>query len=240
MPLFELVFKVTHDCPYGNFSQKFPTMKFYFWCNGENDVIEIASIGKEDYDLVMEELATFAGVIEETYENGHVHLIVKQCSCQYEGTISEIIDEFNILHLSPVILDGGWEYFRTIVFRHEDIDKLFQRFDRAGYGYEIVRKAPFEGMISSTLTLTADALFSSLTEKQQAALLTAHSNGYYRFPRQTNVKNLAAMKRIPRTTFQEHLQKAESKLVSSLVPFLQLYVHLPIDLKQRLVTTALV
>ena len=239
MSLFELVFKVIHDCPYGNFSRKFPTMKFYFWCNGENDVIEIASIGKEDYDLVMGELARFVGVIDQTYENGHVHLIVKQCSCQYEGSISEVIDEFPILHLSPVILDGGWEYFRVIVFRHEDIDKLFQRFDEKEYEYEIVRKAPFDGMISSTLTLTANALFSSLTEKQQAALITAHSNGYYRFPRQTNVKNLAAMKRIPRTTFQEHLQKAESKLVSSLVPFLQLYVYLPTDLKQRLVTPTL-
>ncbi|MDO8124329.1 MAG: helix-turn-helix domain-containing protein [Candidatus Hermodarchaeota archaeon] len=239
MPLFELVFKVIHDCPYGNFSRKFPTMKFYLWCNGENDVIEVASIGKEDYDLVMEELEKFAGIKEQTYENGHVHLIVKQCSCQYGGSISEVIDEFRILHLSPVILDGGWEYFRVIVFRHENIDKLFQRFDEKGYEYEIVRKAPFDGMISSSLTLTADALFSSLTEKQQAALITAHSNGYYRFPRQTNVKNLAAMKRIPRTTFQEHLQKAESKLVSSLVPFLQLYVHLPTDVKQRLVTTIL-
>jgi hypothetical protein len=48
------------------------------------------------------------------------------------------------------------------------------------------------------------------------------------------VKNLAAMKKIPRTTFQEHLQKAESKLLSSLMPFLQLYVHLPVEVKDRL------
>ncbi len=142
------------------------------------------------------------------------------------------------MHLSPVIHERGWEYYRAIVFRHDDIDSLFKRFDEKGYQYEIIRKAPFDGMISSTLTLTADAIFSSLTEKQLAALLMAHSNGYYQFPRQTNVKNLAAMKHVPRTTLQEHLQKAESKLVSSLMPFLQLYAHLPSEVKQRLIPTA--
>jgi predicted DNA binding protein len=211
----------------------------FIWCNGDHDVIEIVSVSKESEAQVMEELAQLSGIVEQTFEKGRIHLIVKQCACQYEGTISELIDEFNILHLSPVIHYEGWEYYRAIVFRHEDIDHLFQRFDEKGYQYEIIRKAPFEGVISSSLTLTTDALFSSLTEKQLAALVMAHSNGYYNFPRQTNVKNLAALKRVPRTTFQEHLQKAESKLLSSLMPFLQLYVHLPLEVKQRLTSTAM-
>lgn len=38
---------------------------------------------------------------------------------------------------------------------------------------EILRKVDFDGFIASSLTLTADALFSDLTEKQMDALLTA-------------------------------------------------------------------
>jgi hypothetical protein len=53
------------------------------------------------------------------------------------------------------------------------------------------------------------------------------------------VKDIAAKKKIPRTTFQEHLQKAESKLLSSLMPFLQLYVHIPLEVKQRRAVPAL-
>ncbi|MFW9831454.1 MAG: helix-turn-helix domain-containing protein [Candidatus Thorarchaeota archaeon] len=239
MPLFELVFKVIHDCPYGNFSRKFPSLKLYFWCNGDHDILEIASVGEEEKAQVMDGLAHLDEIIDQTYENERLHLIVKKCSCVYEGSISQVIDEFNILHLLPVIHDGGWEYYRAIVFRHEDINQLFQQFDEKGYQYEIIRKVPFEGMISSTLTFTADAVFSSLTQKQLAALLVAHSNGYYQFPRQTNVKNLAALKHIPRTTFQEHLQKAEGKLVSSIIPFLQLYAHLPSEVKQELASSIL-
>lgn len=238
MPLFELVFKVIHDCPFGRVSQKFPTLKMFIWCNGEHDIIEVVNVARKEQAIVMEELAQLPGIIEQTSDNGKVHLIVKRCYCSIEDSVGQILDDFNILQLSPVIHYQGWEFYRVITFHHEDIDRLFQQFNEKGFDYEIVRKIPFDGLIASSLTLTADALFSPLTEKQMTALLAAHSNGYYRFPRGTNVKTLAELKRVPRTTFQEHLRKAEIKLVSSLVPYLQLYAHLPIDRKQRLATVA--
>jgi predicted DNA binding protein len=171
----------------------------FIWCNNDHDIIEIISVGRKDEAEIMEELKQLSGIVEQTYEKGRIHLIVKQCACQYEGSITQLLDEFSMLQLHPVVHDEGWEYYRAIVFHHEDIDRLFQRFDEKGYQYEIIRKAPFEGVISSSMTLTADALFSSLTEKQLSALVMAYSNGYYQFPRQTNVKDLAAMKKVPRT-----------------------------------------
>lgn len=56
---------------------------------------------------------------------------------------------------------------------------------------EILRKVDFDGFIASSLTLTADALFSDLTEKQMDALLTAYSNGYYSLPRKANVQDIS-------------------------------------------------
>jgi len=44
--------------------------------------------------------------------------------------------------------------------------------------------------MASSLTLTADAPFSDLAEKQMDALLTAYSHGYYRLPRKTDVKTI--------------------------------------------------
>lgn len=237
MPLYELVFKVIHDCPFGNFSRRFPSLKMFFWCNGEHDVIEVVSVSKEERPAVMEELSKLPGIIEQTFANGKVHLIVRRCSCPIESSVGQVLEDFNILQFSPVVHDQGWEFYRVITFHHKDIDRLFQRFDEKGFEYEIIRKAPFEGLIASSLTLTADALFSNLTKKQITALLTAHSNGYYRFPRKTNVKTIAQQKHVPRTTFQEHLQKAENKIVSSLVPFLQLYAYMPTEKQQRLQLT---
>ena len=90
---------------------------------------------------------------------------------------------------------------------------------------EILHKTSSTNSISNMMTIQADALFSSITMKQMDALLTAYRNGYYRFPRKVDVKALAAKRKVPRTTFHEHLQKAESKIITNLVPYVQLYIR---------------
>jgi hypothetical protein len=122
-----------------------------------------------------------------------------------------------------VIFEHGWEYYRVIAFRHEDVKGLLQRFEEKGFVFEVRRKVPFDGFIASSLTLTADALFSDLTEKQMNAFLTTYSNGYYKLPRKADVKTIASKRRVPRTTFQEHLKKAENKILVSLIPYIQLF-----------------
>ncbi len=82
--------------------------------------------------------------------------------------------------------------------------------------------------------MSADALFSGLTEKQMEAVLAAHRYGYYNVPRAADVKKIATKERVPRTTFQEHLMKAENKLVSALIPNIKLYYHASPDRKKNL------
>jgi len=234
MPLFEVVFKATHDCPFGNVSRRFPSLKMFTWCNREHEVIEVIVEKPEEYSAVMEELSTMGGILEESSDRQKVHLIIKTCSCTTENSIVRNIDAFNLLHVPPVVYEQGWEYYRIIVFRHEELRQLMQRLEDKGFVFDIVRKVPFDGFIASSLTLTADALFSDLTDKQPDALLTAYSHGYYRLPRKTDVQTIASKKRVPRTTFQEHLKKAENKLVMSLVPYIQLYKQASPEKRQHL------
>ena len=121
----------------------------------------------------------------------------------------------------------GWEYYRVIAFRHEDLKKLQTRLDKIGAATEILRKAPFNGFIASSMTLTADALLSRLTEKQTEALLEAYRDGYYMLPRRVGVKEIARKRHVPRAKFDEHLRKAENKIMSSLIPCVHLLRHLP-------------
>ena len=234
MPLYEVVFKVTHDCPFGNISRRFPSLKIFLWCNREYEVIEILVDDREEYSAVMEEIVKIGGVIEESSDRDSVHIVTKKCFCTTENSVSKNIDAFNLLHVSPVVYERGWEYYRVIAFRHKDLKNLLQRLEEMNFTVEVLRKVPFDGFIASSLTLTADALFSDLTEKQIDALLTAYSHGYYRLPRKTDVKTIARRKRVPRTTFQEHLKKAENKIVASLIPYIQLFRKASIEERKRL------
>jgi len=223
MTLFEVVFKVMHDCPFGNISRRFPSLKMFLWCNREHEVIEVIVEKQEEYTAVMEEISKIGGIIGESSDRHKVHLITKRCFCTMENSVGKNIDALNLLHVSSVIYEKGWEYYHVIAFRHEDVESLLQRLEDKGFVFEILRKVPFDGFIASSLTLTADTLFSDLTEKQMDALLTAYRLGYYKLPRKADVQTIASKKRVPRTTFQEHLKKAENKLIASLVPYMQLF-----------------
>ncbi len=52
-----------------------------------------------------------------------------------------------------------------------------------------------------------------LTEKQKKAITLAYRNGYYSFPKKTEIKSLAKIAGLSPSTFQEHLRKAEQRLI---------------------------
>ena len=234
MTLFEVVLKITHDCPFANLSRKYPSLEMCSWCNGEHDVYELHTERKEEYDALVKEVSKLGELIEESSNEQKAHLIIETCACNTENSVGKNIEDFDLLHVSPVVYSKGWEYYRIIAFRHEDLKRFLERMEGHGFTYEIVRKVPFNGFIASSLTMTADALFSDLTEKQMDALLMAHNSGYYLFPRKNDIQQIAAKRRVPRTTFQEHLKKAENKIVSSLIPYIQLYRYAPVEKRESL------
>lgn len=67
-----------------------------------------------------------------------------------------------------------------------------------------------------------DTLFDAVTDRQLAALQLALEHGYYEQPRQTSLRDLAARTDIARSTFEEHLRKAENKLLTNAGEFLRL------------------
>lgn len=236
MTLFEVVLKATYDSYFHDMTRRFPSLKMFIWCNKEHDVIEVIVKNEEDYPLVMEQMrkCEILGIVEESSDDQRFYLMVHKCNCMMENTMAKHIGTLDLLHVFPVILEKGWQYHRIIAFRHEDFEDLLHRLEKSGWILKILRKVPFNGFIASSLTLTADALFSALTEKQINALLTAHKNGYYMLPRKADVQTIAAKEQVPRTTFQEHLKKAENKLLGALVPYMQLFHYAPIARRESL------
>ncbi len=52
-----------------------------------------------------------------------------------------------------------------------------------------------------------------LTEKQKEAINLAYKNGYYSFPKKIDIQSLAKKAGLSPSTFQEHLRKAEKRLI---------------------------
>jgi predicted DNA binding protein len=225
MSLFEIVFKTTCDDHVLELTKKYPSLKMIGWCNRLHDIIEVIVSNPQEYPLVMKELPKPEGTVASVDDSRKSHVIVKVCSCMKGNSVVKLIGELGVLYVSPMIAEKGWQNHRVIAFRHKDWEELLSRLEKAGHKVEVLRKVPFDDFIASPLMLSADTLFSKLTEKQMDAFLAAYRNGYYRVPREVDVKAIAAQRHVPRTTFQEHLSKAESKLAASLAPYIQLFAY---------------
>jgi DNA-binding CsgD family transcriptional regulator len=60
-----------------------------------------------------------------------------------------------------------------------------------------------------------ESLLSALTDKQRKALLTAYGLGYYDVPRRIPSEDIAKLLKIDKSTFAEHLRKAEKRIVGN-------------------------
>lgn len=65
-------------------------------------------------------------------------------------------------------------------------------------------------------------LMPDLTEKQKDAIVLAYKNGYYDFPKKIEIQRLAEIAKASPSTYQEHLRKAEQKLIPF---FLENIIH---------------
>src|SRR5206468_9812537 len=59
--------------------------------------------------------------------------------------------------------------------------------------------------------------------KQSDALLKAHRYGYYSSPRDVTTESIARSLGVSRSTYEEHLRKAENRIMGNLIPYLQLF-----------------
>ncbi len=223
--MFEVVFRVKIDSFYSDVTQRYPSAKMYTWCNNNNDIIEIFVEKRNEYENVVEEMRRHEmdGLLEESSDTQKIHIMVTNCDCNIAQSIWSHIGDLHILKIQPTVVEKGWEYHRTVVFRHEDYVEFTRALEDNGFEVEVLRKVPYDGLIASSLTITTDTLLSGLTERQVNAMLTAHKHGYYKLPRVTDLQTISKKERVARTTFQEHLKKAENKVVDALVPYLTMF-----------------
>jgi hypothetical protein len=72
------------------------------------------------------------------------------------------------------------------------------------------------------MIFTTSTLFAGLTDRQMKILATACVSGYFDQPAKVGLDDLARRAGISRSTYAEHLRKAESKLLENLCPVIQM------------------
>ncbi len=230
MPVYEIAYKLQHDCPYNDLTRSLPEITFAQWCNRFRDVIEVSW---EDGNFssnegLMKAIHTLerklsVKIWRKSFNGNSAQLVMKSCHCaSLKRSVSPLIEKYNSLAMWPIFYKHGWEWYRILSFRQKDIRGLFNELAEFTNA-EIISRRTVEGSsMREAFVISPSSLLGELTRKQSSALITALARGYYEIPKKVSTDEIAKSIDLPRTTFEEHLRKAESKVMKAVAPLLEM------------------
>ncbi|MDF9744675.1 helix-turn-helix domain-containing protein [Natrinema salsiterrestre] len=221
MSLYEASFRVKHECPYREISERQPDLTIREWYLSDCQVLEITSSETPTDDL-LEEIDSLGTVLHRSVDDSGLHVVTQACLCSLEGSIIDRFEEYNCLYQPPTIHRQGWEHYSVIAFDEGDVRALIRDLE-SDRDIEVLSKTAIEEQqIPHSMLAPVDQLFEDLTDRQLAALRLALESGYYEQPRKTSLRELAERTSVARSTYEEHLRKAENKLLTNTGEFLRL------------------
>lgn len=221
MPAYEARIKVVHDCFYSRLTQKYPEAAIAMWCNGSTHVFEVSSPEAElTLDVEGELLRQEVGG-SSIREGNVVRIVAQKCDCG-PGAASAI-DMAGAWIEEPVIYKGGWEHYRIIAHEKGQISGVVNGLQRTGAKVEVSSLKPLRLKgVADDLVLASSSVLAGMTDRQVKALAKACNQGYFHEPSKVDLDTLARQQGLSRSTYAEHLRKAESKILSNLSAIIQL------------------
>lgn len=226
--MYELDLRFQHSCPYSDLSRRFPAAKLLLWDNFRKEFLDVRSIDRGDWprlNSALEALARKKGskILRKTSDGKSYQSLIMTCACERKDSTLDMIMVSDCLFVPPITIRRGEETYHAIAFDRGSPRRMLARFRRKGRA-EIVGQVEVdtESLEKASFVPLLDPL-SGMTRMQLSALATSMERGYYRLPRRTSTGKMAAALKVPRTTFQEHRKKAESKLMAALAPYVLTY-----------------
>jgi len=221
MSLYEASFRVKHECPYREISEHYPDLTIREWYLSDCQVIEITS-PESPADELLEEIDQIGTLLHKSIDNSGLHVVTQSCLCSLEDSIIDRFEQYNCLYQPPTVHRQGWEHYTVIAFDESDVRALLQDLEDDRDIEVLSKTAITEQQIPHSMLAPVDQLFDDVTERQLAALRLALECGYYEQPRKTSLRELAEQTAVARSTYEEHLRKAENKLLTNAGQFLRL------------------
>ncbi|MEM0117723.1 MAG: helix-turn-helix domain-containing protein [Conexivisphaerales archaeon] len=219
--MYQLRVRLEHDMPFSDLSKKIPEAYISRWCNLQVDVLEIQADSIEKVEAYVKDSLTnlSATPIHIARFDNAMEVVVK-CKCAMENSSIAIAEASGCIPVMPVTYREGYEYLKVVSFDRKHVQDLIDNLMN-------VAKVKVEDMGSlaghsarSAMTVSLDNIFGSLTLKQLSAVVQALERGYYNLPkRNVSIEEMARTAGLSTSTFEEHLRKAETKLMLAMRPY---------------------
>jgi predicted DNA binding protein len=226
--MIQLAFRLKRDWDLIKLTEENPSITILDWCNFNIDFYELRTTNGQDLEPLSR---AFLGlrkklgfILQRKIPTGpNANIFIMTCKHRKKGSIEETMHRSSCLPLQPFVFHRGWLKINSVSLDAEKLSGMFARLGKLGE-VEIDSKREMNiDSLSENLTIPTSAFVSNLTAKQAESILTAIEHGYYQVPRQTRFEDISRALSVPRTTYEEHARKAESKIMNALAPYLSIY-----------------
>lgn len=212
-----LKLKIKHDCTIGNKCEKFGVISYSIplgnWVeNGVNYTSERHTLGGDSKKIksFVRDLKKDNRLTNLEVDNNTLFFIGKN---KGEKIPSSFYNQ-KMFFTKPVFVDKeGFEFWEVASWNRRILEEFLDKLEK--------QKDIHTEMLSFKNTKLNDVYFPAvmpqLTEKQKRAFELAVEQGYYDIPKRTELKKLAKLLGISLATYQEHLKRAEAKIIPKFV-----------------------
>lgn len=211
--MYQATFKIRGQGPYAQ-ATAIGDAHIELWCNDHCDLLHVKA---GDGDTALERVAAEVGVTEELVHGDNRVVITDECLKHRDpSTIEDYLGRHGCLLIPPLTYTDGAKHCRVLALDSATLSAVYRDL-AADHDVTVVEKHELTTPPRNSPMGVMDANLPSLTPRQRDVLRAAHDAGYYRIPRDVTTEDLATQFGLDRRTVEEHLRRAENKILGSLV-----------------------
>ncbi|WP_327050511.1 helix-turn-helix domain-containing protein [Halomicrococcus gelatinilyticus] len=186
------------------------------WCNDHCDLLQVTGPGG---DAVVDHVRSLVGVRRALVEGDERLLVTDACLKDHEDDrIEPLLARHDCLLVPPLRYADGEKWCRVLALDPANLAALYRDLADA-FPVTVESKREVESVAADRPLYAPETALPDLSPRQREALSSAREAGYYRIPRETTTAELASEMGVDRRTFEEHLRRAENKLVDGFAEF---------------------
>lgn len=214
--MYEAVFRVRSGASYEVATTGTDTT-IELWCNDHCDLLHVSGT---DGGRVIREVDETVGIRERLDEGTEQVVITQDClKTETDDFVEQYLARHDCLLVPPIRYARGAKHCRTLALDGDSLTDFYLDIS-SEYEVTVEMKREVQSVVPNSPLLTVDALLPNLSPRQGEVFATAHRLGYYELPRETTTEEIAGAVGIKRRTAEDHLRRAEKKMVDELVEYL--------------------
>ncbi len=213
MAVVDARIRVHHPCPYCGISDRYPRSVLLLWCDNRRDTFLVTAPEEAELLPLVRTLRTEFRAHELLRDGTSSLLELPDFEWKDPPSVTGLARRGRVWVLPPVVYADGTETYRMVAATRSRLNALIRRLRRLGT-VEILSITDRSGLDSVREYPAATVhFFEGLSPPQIRALLAAQDGGLLDVPARASWEAVSRALGVSRSTFGEHLRKAQGRLL---------------------------